>query len=475
MRAFQDLREFLGVLEQERQLLHITEPVSLEPDLAAAACALTQLGETSPAIYFSNIAGYTNARLVMNVHGSWPNHALALGLPKDAPLRDQFFGFAEGYRKFPGELERVTDAPWQEVVVDKNVNLYDLMPLFRINRGDGGYFLDKPCVVSRDPDDWNNDDVQNAGVYRLQVKGRNRIGIQTVPQHDIAIHLTHAEERGEDLPVAIALGNEPLITLMAATPMLYNQLEYKMAAAMQGKPYRVVKTAKGLDVPWGSEYVLEGRVLARQREAEGPFGEFPGYYSGCHKYPVIEIDRVSHRKDPIYDSVYVGRPWTELDYLQAMTTSVPIFVQLSNDFPEVVAVNALYTHGLVVIVSTHTRYGGFAKAIGMRLLTTPHGLGYAKIVIVVDADVDPFDLKQVMWAMSVKVNPAGDIVILPNLSVNLLDPAGEPSGMVHKMIIDATTPIAPDIRGDYGEQLDTPQSTDAWRKKLAQLIKDLHQ
>jgi vanillate/4-hydroxybenzoate decarboxylase subunit C len=128
----------------------------------------------------------------------------------------------------------------------------------------------------------------------------------------------------------------------------------------------------------------------------------------------------------------------------------------------------------VVIVSTKTRYGGFAKAIGMRLLTTPHGLGYAKIVVVVDAEVDPFDLKQVMWAMSVKVNPAGDIVILPNLSVNLLDPAGEPGGIVHKMIIDATTPIAPDARGHYGQELDTPDHTDAWRNKLAALVKDLH-
>ena len=474
MRAYQDLREFLSVLEQERQLLRITESVSLEPDLAAAACALTQLGEASPAIHFDKIAGYTSAQVVMNVHGSWPNHALALGMDKDAPLRDQFFEFVRRFQQYPGELEHVASAPWQDVVVDNDVNLYDLMPLFRLNRGDGGFFIDKPCVISRDPDDWDNDDVENVGVYRLQVKGHNRIGIQTVPQHDIAIHLAHAEERGEDLPVAIALGNEPVITLMAATPMLYDQLEYKMAAVMQGKPYRVVKTAKGLDVPWGSEYVLEGRILARQREPEGPFGEFPGYYSGCHKYPVIEIGRVSHRKDPIYDSVYVGRPWTELDYLQAMTTSAPIFVQLNATFPEVVAVNALYTHGLVLVVSTKTRYGGFAKAVGLRVLSTTHGLGYAKIVIVVDADVDPFDLKQVMWAISVKVNPTGDIIILPNLSENLLDPAGQPGGMVTKMIIDATTPIAPDIRGDYGQELDTPQQTDAWRQKLGAMMEDLH-
>ena len=165
----------------------------------------------------------------------------------------------------------------------------------------------------------------------------------------------------------------------------------------------------------------------------------------------------------------------ELDYLQAMTTSAPIFVQLHEAFPEVVAVNALYTHGLVVIVSTQVRYGGFAKAVGLRVLSTTHGLGYAKVVIVVDADVDPFDLKQVMWAISVKVNPSGDIVTIPNLPENLLDPAGVPNGISSKMIIDATTPVAPDRRGDYGEELDTPEGTDAWHKKLADLIKETWQ
>jgi 4-hydroxybenzoate decarboxylase len=257
-----------------------------------------------------------------------------MGLPQDTAIRDQFFEFVRRYRMYPGQLERVTSAPWQEVVIDKDINLFQILPLFRLNQGDGGFFIDKPCVISRDPDDWNNDDVENVGVYRLQVKDRNHLGIQTVPQHDIALQLAHAEARGEDLPVAIALGNEPIILLMAATPMLYTQLEYKMAAVMQGQPYRVVQNAKGLDIPYGSEYVLEGRILGRKRQPEGPFGEFPGYYSGCHQYPLIEIDRVLHRKNPIYESVYVGRPWTELDYLQALTTSAPIFDQVNATFPE---------------------------------------------------------------------------------------------------------------------------------------------
>ena len=109
MRAYQDLREFLTVLEQERQLLRITDEVQFEPDLAAAACALARIGETGPAILFNKIAGCTDAQVAMNVHGSWPNHALALGMDKDAPLRDQFFEFVRRFEQFPGQLERVAD------------------------------------------------------------------------------------------------------------------------------------------------------------------------------------------------------------------------------------------------------------------------------------------------------------------------------------------------------------------------------
>jgi vanillate/4-hydroxybenzoate decarboxylase subunit C len=137
MRAFKDLREFLQLLESEKQLLRISEKVSLEPDLAAAGCALAQLGGAGPALQFDNINGYTNARVVMNVHGSWANHALVLGMDKDTSIREQFFEFVRRYQKYPGEVERVDGAPWQEVVVDQDINLFHLIPLFRLNRGDG--------------------------------------------------------------------------------------------------------------------------------------------------------------------------------------------------------------------------------------------------------------------------------------------------------------------------------------------------
>jgi vanillate/4-hydroxybenzoate decarboxylase subunit C len=470
MAVVQGLRDFLEVLETNGQLLRIPEEVSLEPDIGAAGRAITQIGETSPALSFEKIKGYKNARIVLNVHGSWPNHALLMGMPKDSDTRAQFFEFVKRYQQFPGKIERVTDAPWMENVIDKDVNLFDIMPLFRLNRCDGGFYIDKSCIVSRDPDDFENDDVQNVGIYRLEVKGPNRIGIQPVPEHDIAIHLAHAEERGEDLPIYITLGASPLMEIVAGMPILYNQSEYKMLSALQGEPAKVVRMPSGHDVPQGAEYVLQGRILSRVREAEGPFGEFTGNYSGGRSMPVVVIDKVYHRTNPIFETLYIGQPWTEGDFLGAINTCAPLYVQLKEAYPEVVAVNAMYTHGLVVIVSTKRRMGGFARAVGMRCMTTPHGLGYAKIVIMVDETIDPFDLKQVMWALSTKVNPAGDLVILPHMSVLPLDPGSMPEGMTHKLIIDATTPVPPDNRGNYGQPLDSPAGTAEWREKLSRKL-----
>jgi vanillate/4-hydroxybenzoate decarboxylase subunit C len=203
---------------------------------------------------------------------------------------------------------------------------------------------------------------------------------------------------------------------------------------------------------------------------EGPFGEFTGHYSGARRMPVVEITRLSYRKNPLFEHLYLGMPWTEIDYLMGLNTSTPLYVQLKQNFPEIVAVNALYTHGLVVIVSTKLRYGGFAKAVGMRVLTTPHGLGYAKVVIVVDDTIDPFNLNQVMWALSTKMHPGHDLVVVPDLSVLPLDPGSSPVGITHKIIIDATTPILPETRGHYDQPLDTPMGTEEWEKKLKEML-----
>ncbi|MEV5388489.1 non-oxidative hydroxyarylic acid decarboxylases subunit C [Streptomyces sp. NPDC052721] len=470
--AYDDLRAFLQELDTNGQLLHITDEVAPEPDLAAAANAAGRIGEGAPALYFDNVTGFTDARIALNVHGSWRNHALALGLPADTPLREQVEEFARRWDAFPVAPERRSDAPWsQNTLQGDDVDLFKVLPLFRLNDGDGGFYLDKAAVVSRDPEDPGNFGKQNVGVYRIEVIAADRLAVQPVPAHDVALHLRRAEERGEDLPIAITLGNDPVISIVAGMPMAYDQSEYEMAGALRGAPAPIATAPlTGFDVPWGSEVVIEGVIKGRERQIEGPFGEFTGHYSGGRRMPVIRVDRISYRTDPVFESLYLGMPTTEIDYLVGPNTCVPLLKQLRAEFPEVQAVNAMSTHGLLLVISTAKRYGGFAKAVAMRAMTTPHGLGYAKTVIVVDEDVDPFDLPQVMWALSTKVNPAGDIVNLPNLSVMELDPGSQPPGITNKLIIDATTPVAPDDRGHFSTPVKDLPETKEWIGRLQRLI-----
>jgi hypothetical protein len=148
--AYQDLRTYLDALSQEGQLIRVTDSVLPEPDISAAACAVNKLGDKAPALLFENIQGYTDARIAMNVHGSWRNHALMLGMPKDTPLKEQFHEFVRRYQTYPGTVEERGEAPWQAVQIDKDINLFDILPLFRLNHGDGGFYIDKSCIVSRD-------------------------------------------------------------------------------------------------------------------------------------------------------------------------------------------------------------------------------------------------------------------------------------------------------------------------------------
>lgn len=471
--AHADLRVFLETLRRNGQLLTYSEPVDPEPDIGAAARAVANLTDHGPALLFESINGYGPGRsgVVTNLIGSWPNHALMLGLAKDTPVKDQFFAFADRWDAFPGPIERRDDAPWQEMTRTEDIDLFQILPLYRLNSYDAGCYIDKGAVVSRDPDDPRHFGKQNVGIYRIQVKDKDRLGIQPLAAHDIGLHLRRAEERGENLPVAIAVGNEPVITTVAGMPLAYDQSEYEMAAAIQGAPYRITQAPlTGLDVPWGAETVIEGEIIAREREIEGPFGEFTGHYSGARRQPVIKVRQVSHRRDPIFEQLYLGMPWTEMDYTLALNTSVPLHRQLKAEFPEVRAVNAMYTQGLVGIISVDQRFGGFAKAVGLRAMTLPHGLAYCKVIIMVDGTVDPFNLAQVMWALSVYFHPLHDTVLVPNASVLALDPSSDPPGITHKVVLDATTPTVPETRGHYSQVVENPERTADWENIIKGLL-----
>ncbi len=461
---YKDFREFLEVLEKEGQLVTVEDPVMPEPNLSAIGRAAAN-APSGPAVLIKNVVGYKNNRVALNVHGSWENHALVFGMPKNATVKEQFYELDKRWSEYPVHPVWVDEetAPVNEVKVDKDINLFELLPLYRVNKYDGGFFLSKAFTVSRDLSDPESFDKQNIGTYRIQVKGKNTIGIQALPFHDIAIHLRKAEELGKPLPVAICIGNDPVLNFMSSTPIEYAQSEYDFAGALKGEPIELIKSrVNRLDVPARSEYVLEGYIKPSVRTIEGPFGEFPGSYSGTRLQAEIEITAVSHREDPIFENLYLGTPWTEIDYLMALNTSIPLYRQLKRDFPEVVAVNAMYTHGIGVIISTKSRFGGYGKSVAMRLLSTPHGMPYSKIVIVVDEFVDPFNLEQVMWAMTTRVRPDKDVVTIPYAPGMPLDPASEPAGMHTKLIIDATTPTAPDAFQHPVMRLEDPEKTEDW-------------
>ncbi|WP_347707508.1 hypothetical protein [Clostridium sp. cel8] len=154
-----------------------------------------------------------------------------------------------------------------------------------------------------------------------------------------------------------------------------------------------------------------------------------------------------------------------------LNTSLPLYRQLKKDFPEVSAVNAMYTHGMGVIISTKSRFGGYGKSVAMRLISTPHGMPYSKIVVVVDETVDPFNLEQVMWALTTRVRPDKDVVLIPNSPGIPLDPSSDPPGMNTKLIIDATTPVYPDKSMDVNT-LDTPSKSDYWLSYMKNILKN---
>ena len=180
------------------------------------------------------------------------------------------------------------------------------------------------------------------------------------------------------------------------------------------------------------------------RVPEGPFGEFPGSYSGVRKQVIVKIKRVTHRTDPIFENLYIGRSWSECDTLLGLNTCIPLYRQIRETMPEVKAVNALYQHGLTVIIAVESRLGGYAKSVAFRAASTPHGISYVKNIILVDGDVDPFDLNQVMWAMSTRIRGAQDVIVVPSTPGMPLDPGSEPPGMGCKVIIDCTTPVPPE-------------------------------
>jgi len=441
--GYKDLRSFLSKLEDEKQLVHYTDPVQPSLDIGCISQVISEMGHYGPAVMLDNIVGYEDRRIVVGVHGSWANHALSLGLPKSATVKEQFFSVCDKWAQYPGQIQYVDDPPCQEEVIDHDINLYEALPLYRINELDGGCYISKACIVTSEPYAPDDFEATNVGIYRLMVLGPDTIAMQLGRNHDAGEHVAQAEKENIPLPVAICIGNDPMLSFMASTPLAYHESEFHRASAFGGFTYELARSLDGLPIPARCEYVLEGEIVPHKRVFEGPFGEFPGTYSGTGYKLEVKIKRVTHRKHPIFESLYIGFPWTESDTMIAINTSVLMYEQVKADYPQIVAVNAMYQHGSTVIASTKQTLPGQAKIIACRLASTSHGSFFARNIIMVDDFVDPFNLEQVMWALSTRLRKC-DISFIDAVPGNGLLPSSAPDELDRKMIIDATTPVAPD-------------------------------
>jgi 4-hydroxy-3-polyprenylbenzoate decarboxylase/2,5-furandicarboxylate decarboxylase 1 len=380
---FNDLREFLSLLEQRGDLLRSKKPVDSKFEIASYIRKTSD--ERGPALFFENVKNF-DMPVVGGVFATRERALLALETT------------AEDYvNKFQSALDRlvppklVSDAPCKDVIyTGDRIDLTKLpIPIFSEN--DPAPFITLGLSISRDPRSGG----KNTSIYRLQLKGENRLGIMA---QQLVRHLTEAEALGQGLPVAIAIGTDPVLPLATQWMAPYGTDELALAGALRGAPVEVVKAETvDLEVPATAEIVIEGTILPNVREDEGPFGEVSGYYTPSHVKPVIEVSAVTHRKNPIYQAALTGMPTTENHILKQLPLEATVYWTLKKEFPGVTAVHfpAAGTVGMMCVIAMRQAYECEARNV----IATMIGSRRNKFTVVVDDDVDIFDMDKVLWAI----------------------------------------------------------------------------
>ncbi|MET1128253.1 MAG: UbiD family decarboxylase [Thermoproteota archaeon] len=449
MRAPSSLREFIQLLDERGLLRRVKAPLS--PILEIPEALRTVMRSRGPALLFENVKGFPGWRVAGNLFGTLERVKLALGTDRLEEIGERLVSFA--WRPPPASLgeklrslkevldlgryapKQVRRAEFEENVLEGEKASLSRIPLFKTWPRDGGRYITFGQVYVRDP----STGITNVGVYRIMERG-GREAVIHWQLHKRGRHAyLKASERGEELPVAVVVGAEPAAMLVGVMPVPYPLDKLLFAGLMAGRGVEVYRLPSGLLVPSSAELVIEGVVEPGREAEEGPFGDHWGYYDKpLHKFPIMRVERIWMRRDPIYVGTIVGKPPMEDAAIGKAVERVflPIIRTL---LPEVVDIN-LPEYGVfqgMAIVSIRKTYPGQAKKVMMALW----GLGQmalTKILIVVDHDVDVHDLNQVVWAVSSNVDPQRDVVVVPGTHTDHLDPATPVPGYGSKLGIDAT-------------------------------------
>jgi 4-hydroxy-3-polyprenylbenzoate decarboxylase len=472
---YASLREFIERLESSGRLVRVREPVSTHLEMTEIQTRL--LAEGGPAVLFENPLDASGKPATMpvlvNLFGTvervaWgmdrePGQLRAVGetlafLRQPEPPG----GWREAWDMLPlvktvlsMQPKTVGSGPAQEVVLTgADVDLSRL-PIQTCWPGEPAPLITWPLIVTKGPGAGRTDGY-NLGIYRLQVIGRNQVLMRWLKHRGGAQHHARwAKEKREPFPAAAVIGADPGTIIAAVTPLPDTLSEYQFAGLLRGRKLELVdcKTIP-LKVPAAAEIVLEGHVSLDDYRDEGPYGDHTGYYNAVEQFPVFTISAITMRRDPIYLSTFTGRPPDEPSVLgQALNELfVPLLTQ---QFPEIVDF-WLPPEGCsyrIAVVSMKKAYPGHAKRVMMAVWSYLRQFMYTKWVIVVDDDIDARDWKDVMWAVSTRMDPARDITLVENTPIDYLDFASPESGLGSKIGLDATNKWPPETKRDWGRKI----------------------
>lgn len=482
--AFKDLREFLAKLEEMGQFIRLKTELEDGYEVSALGWELSDRGG-GPAILFK-IRGY-DTPVVANIHGTLQRNVIALGLEPADTMEKNFvilrnhMARALATKEAWIEPEIVKTGPCQEVVLTGNeVNLKKL-PVLKWNPMDGGPYITLPNVITRDP--INPKFGRNNGMYRVMIHDERTAGLMCCATQDIGIHIARARSAGmKTLPVAIAVGLDPVINIVSCTKMeSFIDDEFALAGALRGEAVEMVKCKTiDLDVPAHAELILEGELNLDPSHAklEGPFGEWMGYFEEPMMLPVFQVNAITHRKDWIYQMCTLGHERSDGDLWK-----IP-FLQANNynnlkrtviGFRDYYA--PISSRGFKAVVQIEKRYPGWGKQAILAYLGSGQGMAASNYVVVVDTDIDIYNQDMVDWAIATRVDPAKDIIIIPEVGVYPLNPAASRRvesdvtgytefGFIGKMGIDATKKMALENRRPTGIPVrPDPEALEKVRKK----------
>lgn len=464
---FTDFRDFLTYLEEQGELKRITYPVN--PYLEMTEIADRVLRSQGPALLFENPVGY-DMPVLCNLFGTAKRVAIGMGQEDTSQLRKigellaflrepeppkgikQFFNVLPKYKQILNmPVKRRSSAPCQELIFKNEEVDLTRLPIMHCWPDDVAPLLSWGLTITKGP----YKERQNVGVYRLQLLGKNKLIMRWLSHRGGALDFAEWQQThpNEKFPVSVAIGADPATILSAVTPVPDTLPEYAFAGLLRNSRTEVVKSLSNeLDVPASAEIILEGYIDPNELAPEGPYGDHTGYYNEVEKFAIFTVTHLTRRKDAIYHSTYTGRPPDEPAVMGLALNEVFIPI-LQKQFPEIVDFY-LPPEGCsyrIAIVTIKKQYPGHAKRVMMGVWSYLRQFMYTKFVIVCDDDINARDWKDVMWAISTRMDPHRDTTFIDNTPIDYLDFASPVSGLGSKMGLDATNKWQGETQREWGK------------------------